>query len=53
MAQQHTKVAPSFAIVLINLDDSPKELESLVESFAALEKHSDRVHGGGRVRVGL
>lgn len=50
---RHTKIAPSFTIVLVELDDGPKEFKSLVECFSALEEHSDRVHCGGRIGVGL
>lgn len=49
----HTKIAPSFAIVLVELDDGPEEFKSLVECFSALEEHSNRIHCGSRVGVGL
>lgn len=50
---RHTKIAPSFTIVLVELDDGSKEFKSLVECFSALEEHSDRVHCGCRVGIGL
>lgn len=48
-----TKVSPCLAIVLVELDDGAEKLESLVKGLATLEKHSDRVHGRGRVRIRL
>lgn len=40
------KISPGFAVVLLELDNSAEELESFVESFAALEEHANSIHCG-------
>lgn len=47
-----TKVAPSFAVISIHVDDGAEKLEGLVESLAALEQHADGVERGDGLGVG-
>lgn len=50
---RRTKVAPSLAIVLVELDNGAEEFQRLVKGLAALEEHANGAHGGNRVWVCL